>query len=112
MTALRVALVEPRVTRTLYDAAWRDNQPIDDDSVLRRVLSEKGFDAESLLTRAVSPAVKAELRTNTDAAAATGACGVPTFVVHTADAEPTLFWGQDRLNMVARVAAGWNPPSL
>ena len=110
VTPLRVALVEPAATPHLYAAAWADNRPIDDDTVLAEVLTAAGFDAPALLEATQTPAIKQALRANTDAACALGACGAPTFVVRaTPDAAPVLFWGQDRLDQVGRALNGWRP---
>jgi 2-hydroxychromene-2-carboxylate isomerase len=43
---------------------------------------------------------------NTTAAREAGVFGVPTFVVDGTH----LFWGQDRLELVAKTLAGWDPP--
>ena len=110
VTALRVALAAPETTRVLYDAVWRDNQPIDHDGILEKVLAFGGFDAPALMSAAQSQAIKAALRANTEAAVNAGACGAPSFVVRGAGhSKPLLFWGQDRLNMVAKAASGWRP---
>ena len=53
-----------------------------------------------------APAIKEALRAATDEALAAGVCGVPSFV-----ARGQLFWGQDRLDLVARVLGGWEPPA-
>ncbi len=110
---LRVALAEPRLTPTLYRAAWGEDRRIDDPASLGPIIAEAGFDPAPLLAATGDPAVKAALRANTDAAAAAGACGVPTFEVnHPAHAErpPLLLWGQDRIPMLRRVLDGWRPP--
>ena len=67
----------------------------------------EGFPA-SWLERTREPAIKAALVANTAAAQAAGVFGVPTFVVDGAH----LFWGQDRLELVARALEGraWTPP--
>ena len=108
---LRVAIAEPAATAAMYRAAWADDRPIDEPEVLRAVLDEAGFDGAALLERTQDPAVKAQLKANTEAAKAAGACGVPTFEVRRGDGEPHLFWGQDRLSMVGHALDGWNPPA-
>lgn len=106
VTALRVALVEPGVTPALYAAAWARDLDVGDEDVLRSVLDEAGFEGAELLERAGTSEVKDGLRANTERALRAGACGAPTFVVG-----DQLFWGQDRLDMVAAALRGWRSPT-
>ncbi len=106
---LRVAIAEPEATPLLYLAAWAKDQNIGDPAVLKAVLDEGGYDGEALLQRTQEPEVKATLRANTEAAKAAGACGVPSFEVTLPGQPPVLFWGQDRLDFVARALDGWRP---
>jgi 2-hydroxychromene-2-carboxylate isomerase len=61
--------------------------------------------------------VKAKLRTLTAEAKELGLCGVPTYRVlrQTDDREwkavGGLVWGQDEINVVEDLIAGWNPES-
>jgi 2-hydroxychromene-2-carboxylate isomerase len=105
VTALRVCLVEPAATVPLYRAAWVDDRDIGDPATLAAALTDAGFDAAALLAAAESPAVKQQLRDNTARAEALGACGAPTWWVN----DTSLFWGQDRVDMVRRALAGWRP---
>ena len=59
---LRAALVEPRLTTALYQAAWRDNRPIDDLSVLRDVIADAGGDPLEIEAKIQTPEIKARLR--------------------------------------------------
>ena len=106
---LRAALVEPACTAAVYRAAWAEDRPIDDPEVLTRVLREAGFDAGAILERTSAPAIKDDLRRNTEAAREAGACGVPTFEVRRPGHDPLILWGQDRLSMLADVLGGWWP---
>ncbi len=101
--AQRVLVQEPRATRALYDAAWGRGLDVGQPEVLAEALSD--FDADALLAGCADPAVKAGLRAHTERAVALGVCGVPTFRVG-----ERLFWGQDRLDQVDAVLAGWAPP--
>lgn len=86
-----------------------------DDTVLRTVLDQGGFNGADLITRANEPAVKAKLRTATAEAKELGLCGVPTYRVlrQTSDEEwksvGVLVWGQDEINVVEDLIAGWDP---
>ena len=110
---LRVALAEPRLTPTLYRAAWGEDRRIDTPAHIAPIIAEAGFDPEALIAATADPTLKGQLRSNTEAAAAAGACGVPTFEVHHpahAAEAPMLLWGQDRIPMLRRVLDGWRPP--
>ena len=63
-----------------------------------------GLDATNLDQRVQDSAVKSLLRDNTTECLERGVYGVPTF-----EADGELFWGQDRLDHVARKLAGTLP---
>ena len=93
---LRVAIAEPAATDAMYRAAWAEDRDIGDPRVLAEVLDDAGFDATALLARTQDPTVKAQLFANTQRAQEAGVFGVPSFQV-----DGKLWWGQDRLDMVA-----------
>ncbi|RME20947.1 MAG: hypothetical protein D6798_19240, partial [Deltaproteobacteria bacterium] len=114
ITALRAALVEPRLTPVLYAALWVDGQDIGDDEVLARVIRHAGFDDEAILAATRTPAVKDALRANTEAAARIGACGAPTWRIigPSTDGPPLpdlVIWGQDRADVIHAALEGWRP---
>jgi len=86
------------ISRRLFAAYWVEDRDIADADVLRDVADG------AALAAIETPAIKAALRANTDEAIAAGVCGVPSFRVR-----QHLFWGQDRLALVARTLAGWEP---
>ena len=59
------------------------------------VLSESGFDPVQFQRLVSDPAVKEQLKRNTEEAVARGVFGAPTFFVG-----EQMFWGQDRLDFV------------
>lgn len=113
------------VASALARAMWAEQRDLEDDATLRDVLVAAGVDAATAarwLAETQSPAIKAQLAANTAAARDAGVFGVPTFVVgNTAPAgraatDPAgeaghLFWGQDRLALVASALGGWTPPA-
>lgn len=86
-------------------AMWAEQRDLEDPATLRAIVEQVGLPA-ALVDQASEPATKARLVANTTAARAAGVFGVPTFVVD----GKHLFWGQDRLDLVARTLAGWEPP--
>ena len=88
----------PKAAHALFEVAWGQGKPISDRNVIAEALRTAGFDdVDDILTRAESQPIKDELHTRTTEAAKRGAFGVPTFFV-----DGTMFWGQDRLDFVAR----------
>ena len=61
------------------------------------VLEAAGLDARGLMERTADPAIKDELKANTEQAVSRGVFGAPTFFVG-----GEMFWGQDRLDHVER----------
>jgi 2-hydroxychromene-2-carboxylate isomerase len=76
-------------------AMWEDGANVGDPAIAREVIDKAGLDSAALLAKAEDPAIKAELSANTEAAAARGAFGVPTFFVG-----DEMFWGKERLGQV------------
>jgi len=110
VTPLRLAIVEPELTASLYRWAWAENHNIGDDETLRGLLTAEGYDADVLLARTQDAEIKDILRTNTNAAQDAGICGVPSFIVKFPYGEQ-LVWGQDRLSFVEWMLKGWFPSS-
>lgn len=98
--ALRVFLALPAERRDAYRDAvfrayWAKDRDIADPSVLAACVGDEAV-AREALERAKAGAVKTALHEETNAAAARGVFGAPTFVVDGKD----LYWGQDRLSLV------------
>ena len=85
-----------RLTGAVGAAVWTQERDIANADTLSAVLTECGLDA-ALLARAQTPEILAQYEQNTQAAIDAGVFGAPSYVV---DGE--LFWGQDRLDFVAR----------
>lgn len=99
VAAQRLGCFMPYVD-AMMDAMWVDDENLGDAAVVRDVLSAAGLDADAIMTLAQADDVKAELTTNTEAAAARGAFGVPTFF-----AGQEMFWGKERLAQVEAALA-------
>lgn len=85
-------------------AMWAERRDVADPETLRAILVAQGLPPD-WIERTAEPATKAALAANTEAARQRGAFGVPTYVVD----DHLLFWGQDRLDLVARALTGWVP---
>jgi 2-hydroxychromene-2-carboxylate isomerase len=79
----------------MFAAMWEDGANLGDTDVIAEVITATGLDATTIIARAHTPEVKAELVANTDAAVARGAFGIPTFYVG-----HEMFWGKERLSQV------------
>ena len=86
-----------RLSQAMLTAVWAEERDLADRATLVAIAAEQGEDGEALLAAAADPAVQAEYEANTAAAISAGVFGVPTFKIGT-----ELFWGQDRLDFVAR----------
>lgn len=75
----------------IFDWVWREGHTPADAAALDSLLMEFGVDRATL----DDAGVKAQLRTNTEAAIGVGVFGVPTAIV-----DGRLFWGQDATDML------------
>jgi 2-hydroxychromene-2-carboxylate isomerase len=94
----------PALIHRLFRAMWVENKVIEDDAVLVEACTDAGVDP-ALVAATREPAAKEALVASTTAAKAAGVFGVPTMIVRDPTAEPQLFWGQDRLELVGSIAA-------
>lgn len=85
-----------RLTGAVLRAVWVQERDIADAATLTALLAEQGL-PEARLQEAASAATQARYEANTQRAIDAGVFGAPTYVV---DGEP--FWGQDRLDFLAR----------
>jgi 2-hydroxychromene-2-carboxylate isomerase len=114
VTAQRLCILAARegfevganVATALGRAMWAEQGDLEDEQTLRAILDRLGMPSERWLAATQSPEIKAELAANTLAAQKAGVFGVPTFIVN----GEHLFWGQDRLELVAKALTGWNAP--
>jgi 2-hydroxychromene-2-carboxylate isomerase len=103
--ALRAALVAldkggfADYHRAMFHAAWREDRDISSKEVVLDIAAAAGQERAALAAAIDSPAIKERLKADTARAAERGVFGVPTFFVG-----DELFWGQDRIDYVARAA--------
>ena len=85
-----------RLTGAVLTAVWAQQRDIASLEVLAQLLAETGLNAERL-AQSQQPDVQARYDAQTQAAIDLNLFGAPSYVI---DGE--LFWGQDRLDFVAR----------
>lgn len=84
-----------------FTAMWEEGLKMDDPAVWRETFAAAGLDADRLLARTKDDDVKSKLLAATEAAAARGAFGIPSFFVG-----DDLYFGKDRLRDVEEALAG------
>ena len=117
--ALRTLLGLPysrwaQAIEALYAAYWQRAEDITQDAVIAGALRGAGVsDADISAALAGADDKKHELRARTDEAIGLGIFGAPGWVVRgrrrDGDDRPILLWGQDRMDWVMAVLAGWDP---
>ena len=81
----------------VFKAYWTDNLDISQDEVLTGICEGVGVDPAALLAGIAEPAVKDQLRLNTEEVIARGGFGSPTIFVNKTD----MYFGNDRLPLIA-----------
>jgi 2-hydroxychromene-2-carboxylate isomerase len=81
-------------------ARWAEERDIADEPTLAAIARDLGQDAAALGTHAATPEIFAAYEASTQAAIDRQVFGAPTYIV-----ENELFWGQDRLDFLARKLA-------
>ena len=91
---------------SVFEAYWGADQDISRDEMLRSICVQRSLDFDALLAAQAEPAIKDQLRANTDEVMARGGFGSPTIFVGKTD----MYFGNDRLPLVraalARAKAG------
>jgi 2-hydroxychromene-2-carboxylate isomerase len=85
-----------RFARAAFEIYWGEDQDISQDTVFDEVCRRSGADAPALSVAIADPAVKDELRANTDEVMRRGGFGSPTIFVDGED----MYFGNDRLPLV------------
>lgn len=104
--AVRDEEARRRLVSALYAAAWAGGGGLVQPERVGEVVASVGLDAQALLAAAQMPAVKDQVRRNTEELIALEGFGVPTIVV---DGE--LFFGVDSLSHLERFLRGEDPLS-
>lgn len=105
--ALRVCIAVSRLrgnqefTLKLLNAYWAEEQDISQPEVVSALVAAEGLDVAQVMEAATSPAVKDALKANTEEAVSLGVFGAPTFFI-----DGQMFWGNDRLPLMAAYLKG------
>ena len=86
-----------RLSQAMMTAVWAEERNLAERATLLAIAAEQDEDGAALLAAAAGTAVQRAYDANTEAALGAGVFGVPTFQIGN-----ELFWGQDRLDFVAR----------
>ena len=86
-----------RLSNAILRAVWAEQRDIADRETLVAICAETGHDGAALTAAAETDAIAAIYAADTGEAIARGVFGAPTYVF-----EGELFWGQDRLEFLAR----------
>ena len=89
----------PAFVKAVFEAIFAHGEAMGDPEVAAKALGLAGFSAEELMALAEDDAVKANLKTETEAAVAKGVFGAPTFFVGS-----SMYFGQDRIDWVIDAA--------
>lgn len=108
ITLMRIAAglqmrADPRFdayVQAMFEAMWAQAKNLGDPATVAEVLAAAGVPADDLMALAADPAVKEQLRADTEAAVARGIFGAPTMFVG-----EKMYWGQDRLDFVREALA-------
>jgi 2-hydroxychromene-2-carboxylate isomerase len=85
-----------RLSAAVFAAVWAQERDIANADTLAELLAECQLPAERL-AQAAGSAVQAQYQANTQAAIEAGVFGAPSYLI-----DGQVFWGQDRLDFLAR----------
>ena len=81
----------------IMHSLWVENQDIDDEDVLKKILNGMNFNAENMILLAKSEKCLDIMNKYTQLAITKNVFGAPTYII-----EDQIYWGQDRLDFVER----------
>lgn len=82
--------------RACFEAYWGEDRDISQDEVLADLSGKLGIDRDAFFSGIADPAIKAQLKANTDELIARGGFGSPTMYLDGDD----MYFGNDRLPLV------------
>jgi 2-hydroxychromene-2-carboxylate isomerase len=97
IAADRQKLNTGRLSNAILRAVWAQERNIADDATLAAIATEQGTDGAALLDASKQPEFARTFDAYTSEAIERGVFGAPSYIV-----DGTIFWGQDRLDFLAR----------
>lgn len=97
IAADRQGLDTGRLSNALLRAVWAEERNIADDATLAAIADEQDMDGKALLDASKQPAIAEAFDAYTQEAIDRDVFGAPSYIL-----DGTLFWGQDRLDFLAR----------
>ena len=85
------------LAHAILQACWAEERDVSDRATLHAIAGETGHDGDAVMAKAESQPLAQKVEQTTREAIGRGVFGSPWYLV---DGEP--FWGQDRLDLVAR----------
>jgi 2-hydroxychromene-2-carboxylate isomerase len=82
--------------RAVFESYWGEDKDISQDAVLTEICSKVGIDRQKFLAGISDPAIKDQLKANTEEVMARGGFGSPTIFVDKTD----MYFGNDRLPLI------------
>lgn len=86
-----------RLAHRVLKALWEEDKDPADPATLAALIGEVGLDAQKVMALGADPQWLERRKADTEAALARGAFGAPFYIIG-----DDMFWGQDRLDFVAR----------
>jgi len=96
--------IQREIIDQLFAAAWAGSLDVTDPDVIASNIGTDTVSGQTLVDNASDESVKAELKTNVDAALARGVFGVPTMLI-----DDQLFWGYDDFRFLELYLRGEDP---
>ena len=86
-----------RLAHRVLKALWEEDKDPADPATLAALIGDVGLDAQKVMALGADPQWLERRKADTEAALARGAFGAPFYIIG-----DDMFWGQDRLDFVAR----------
>ena len=97
IAALRAGADVTDLANAYMSAVWAEERDIANPETIIAIAEEQGFDGKALFDSGEERQISEEIERNTEEAIARNVFGAPTWIY-----EDELFWGQDRIDFLAR----------
>jgi 2-hydroxychromene-2-carboxylate isomerase len=87
--------------RAVFETYWGGDKDISQDAVLTEICTSLGIDPAKFFAGIGEPAIKDQLKTNTEEVVARGGFGSPTIFVDKSD----MYFGNDRMPLIREALA-------